>query len=1615
MKTLGTWDAPALAQRDRLRSGTSLDALTPLVALALAACGGGGGGGGGSISAGRTKVDVTNGPVMGARVYADENNSGTQDSRDTYLGRTDSGGQVTIAPQHSDKALVVVVDGAVDTTTGRVLKGTWRSLPADFYPDGETILVSPITDQLARQGGRIQSVLDRIFGRDTVTLGDVIDPGNYDKDSNDVLARLVSRAAVALTEIHANPETTGTPSSSEAIRQLTNLFQNYRTNPDKTRFTDDDLTEGPLKHAVLGATAFTSGSVGAAGLVENSVTTARIVYLADAELAPLSAVSYSLASGILDNNLFNINPSTGAVTFGDAADADHEHAQAENGVFDIRVTASATGGGNTRTATRNVKITILDANDPPVVATNTGKSVDEAGSIGILAADLRTTDVDTPSSAIVYTLTGTTNGTLRLDGSALQTGGSANRTFTQADISAGRLSFLHDGSETTTAGFTFDVTDGASTVSGQTFALTVIPDGVTDRPATGTPVITHDGTPQTGEPLGVDVSGISDPDDSSPDFRYEWYDSTGRRVSATDPAAAFTPTTPGQYRVKLTVIDDVIVPGSTRSTVLESAPVTVERDNGAPDFPPVSGEAVAIRTGVAAVHQFHATDPNAGDLIGFAFPASGVVRSGDVTLDAGTGNILSANGYGSAPVGTVIGSLAFAGNTPGASPKRASLVFTPNADAFSHLAINAREAFTIRIEARDDDPGSPDTHQDLTFAVTRLTPVELRHSFALDTDNSDIITPANTTTTITLDEQAGGIVRTGLFRAWLPSDGRLATSSDGEFSATGEAAVWLDVDGNGMLDTSIDAPYGTAPGGVETFASGLWQYRVNPAERLGAGNDLIHVVDFSFMPAPTVRYAPMDASLIFIVERGDALVEEDGTHTLAASELSAGTAYTVTAAPTRGSLRKGTEVLGAGGTFTQADIDNGRVTYEHDGSETITDSFDYRTDGGTTGTFDFAVSPVNDRPVLGGDLAAVIGSGETYTVTAADLGATDGDHETGELTYIITAAPVHGSLRNLDPNQDSDFSDLDSLELGRFSTFTQADINAGYIVYEHDGSGMDDSFEFRLTDGTDAVTGAFTFQQPGFSQDGYAFSVEESDSAVVVGRVGASGSDTGSGPVAYSIAGNANGFTIDASGTIRRPSLDREGTDRYDLTVVARGDGWEGRATVKVVVVDADDHAPVYSDSGGNPFPGDASYTFTVKEADRGFVERKNTAGILQTVMVSDGDATIPNNLVSFSFVGDNHGFWVDDRGRIGRRDFDHETAGRYELTLRASSRGQTSDATVVVVVEDVNESPLFDHEDYSFNVRDDATGVVGTVAAIDPDTSDDANERKITYAIAGETHGFTIDRDSGEISRASFDRGAPGRYELTVVAASDLKSDTAKVVVTVSELGARSFTEGVAGSYQIPASAFTGSPASYSITSVSRNGAVVSTPGWMDIDDTGVVRIDSDTDDEHTGTWMVTVTASGGALGSAATTSFDAVIANVNEAPDLAVATSAVTLNEGDQRTLRMTDLRASDVDLGDQAGDLAITLVSMTGDGRLEYDYHIGTYLRLGRPTEFQSYGPLEVGATFTQADLDAGLVRFVAGGRDAALGLKVTDPGGLSSGTKTLRFDVTPDPVAGPRGLP
>ena len=191
-----------------------------------------------------------------------------------------------------------------------------------------------------------------------------------------------------------------------------------------------------------------------------------------------------------------------------------------------------------------------------------------------------------------------------------------------------------------------------------------------------------------------------------------------------------------------------------------------------------------------------------------------------------------------------------------------------------------------------------------------------------------------------------------------------------------------------------------------------------------------------------------------------ATVLEGGSYTLTAGDIgftdsddvASGITFTASGL-TNGSLLVNNV---AATSFTGTQLAGGLVKFVHNGTETTTGSFDVVVEDGNedsstpvASTFNFTVAPVNDAPVLTGDLAGEVLEGGSYQLTAADLGFTDADNVAADVTFTVSNA-VHGMVL------------VDGVGA---TSFTNAELDGGLVTFVHDGSEAAGAFNVVVEDG----------------------------------------------------------------------------------------------------------------------------------------------------------------------------------------------------------------------------------------------------------------------------------------------------------------------------------------------------------------------------------------------------------------------------------------------------------------------------------------------------------------------------------------------------------------------
>jgi hypothetical protein len=150
--------------------------------------------------------------------------------------------------------------------------------------------------------------------------------------------------------------------------------------------------------------------------------------------------------------------------------------------------------------------------------------------------------------------------------------------------------------------------------------------------------------------------------------------------------------------------------------------------------------------------------------------------------------------------------------------------------------------------------------------------------------------------------------------------------------------------------------------------------------------------------------------------------------------------YTITTPPAHGSLSFDT-------TFTQADVNDGLLSY----TGTDSDTFQFTVSDGkdSIGPYSFTFM-VNAVPVLEVNTGiTLLAEVSAAAFSSDDLQATDAETSSDSLIYTITRAPQQGTL---------------SFD----TTFTQDTIDQGQLIYSHTGTGSD-SFEITISDGKTSI------------------------------------------------------------------------------------------------------------------------------------------------------------------------------------------------------------------------------------------------------------------------------------------------------------------------------------------------------------------------------------------------------------------------------------------------------------------------------------------------------------------------------------------------------------------
>jgi hypothetical protein len=499
------------------------------------------------------------------------------------------------------------------------------------------------------------------------------------------------------------------------------------------------------------------------------------------------------------------------------------------------------------------------------------------------------------------------------------------------------------------------------------------------------------------------------------------------------------------------------------------------------------------------------------------------------------------------------------------------------------------------------------------------------------------------------------------------------------------------------------------------------------------------------------------------------------------------------------------------------------------------------------------------------------------------------------------------------------------------------------------------------------------------------------ENAAVGTRVGITAlsvdADVSQNTVSYALLDDAGGrFAIDASSGVVTVAgaLDAEVATRHTLVVQATsadGSVWAQAFTVQVTDVDEFDLVAV----------DDA-------DATRNAVAENAAVGTAVGLRASSVDADLTTNAITYALDDSAGGRFAVDAATgvvtLARAVPDEGVATRTVVLRATSADGSTAAASFDIAILPVNEqAPVIDSDGggaVAALAVDEGQTAVTQVLAHDNDLPADT----LRYSLAGGADAalFTLDASTGVLRLAAapdaetpLDQGADNVYDVTVQVSDGLHTDEQALRITVQPLndtapvitsdggGATAVrhvaentlavTQVQAHDADLPADTLTYAVSGGADAALFKVDAATGALRWRAAPDRETPR-DAGAD----GVYDVTVRVSDGL--HTASQSLAVVVDNVDEAPRLNTNVLAI-LEGGTARPV----LLASDVDT--PAAALVYTVQDLTG-GRFE-----------------QTTAPGVAVTRFTQAEVDAGAIRFVADGNEAAPAYRLT----LADATTTL----------------
>ena len=1179
------------------------------------------------------------------------------------------------------------------------------------------------------------------------------------------------------------------------------------------------------------------------------------------------------------------------------------------------------------------------SNDAPVFEVNQ-ISIVEGGSVvlnntltdGAIAVNLQATDEETDDGALVYTVDAVSEGQFERVGDS----GVAITEFTQAQVNAGEVVFVHASGSETPPSYTLSVRDGDGGSASREVTL-LNPDtfSVNDVPVLTTNTLTL----TEGQTVTISSSLLNATDSDGPNdslvFTIEpVLDDEGNSLLA---GVFEVRSESGQYEAQNTFSRSQITAGRVR--------FRHDGGNTPPQYTVSVSDGTAESEAAAPILNFNAVN----DQPVFSSNTLTIEEGGSVILNSADVNLLTTDEESSSEtlVYTIerVSNGAFDFVIPGTAESAGELAV---GDTFTQADVDAgRVRFThdgsenlpsYRLTVRDGGiNGDPATAlavpRDVSIPAGGFTPINDLPVFEA---NSLTLSEGDTVTLTTQNLRATDIEDNDASLVFT-----IASVSNGRF----ERVIGESIEVLAAPDLATPVSFSQ-----EEVLLGQIRFVHDPANDI-APVYTVQVSDLNDPPGTTSQEAAIDFTAVNdapVLETFDLIIGEGetvllGPDTLTVSDEETGPEGIVYSVE---SIAGGSFVLGDGteaNSFTQADIDEGLISLAHDGGNAppvftlrVADAADQAI---AIESDDLLFAATNDAPEIQQAALTITEGGEVILSGASNLASLDEESGPGDLTYTI-------SIANADPEKP-DFFRVNGVEQLETATFTQAQVNEGQVVFVHGGSNQAPQLQATVTDSFDPEANAITVpvdlqidftvvnDEPVFATN-TLLSIAEGGSVVLnAAEANLVATDEESGPEAltYSIASVSNG-----SFDLVNPDT---GESDGPLEVGASFTQAEVDAGRVRFTHDGSELAPTYtltlSDSGVNDDPATALSVSREVVIPEGGFEPVNDAPVFETnsLTLTEGDIIpLTGEILSASDIEDNNADLTFTITSVSNGRFEKVTTENGEELLQ------------VLASPEVNPPVPFTQEDILLGqirfVHDPADDIAPAYTVQVSDLNNPSSSATQDAIID-----FTAVNDAPV--RAAFD--------ITIGEGETLVLGPENLAVTDEETG----PEAIA----------------YTVDSITggnftlADGAVVDSFTQADLN-LGAIRLTQDGDNEPP---VFSLTATDGLLEeggrSIVIESGELIFAPSNDAPTIAAA--QLTLTEGDAITLTGDNLATTDEESGPEALTYTVSLTNADPE----------------QPDRFIVDGTEQMGpeVSFTQAQVNAGAVQFVHGGSNQAPELTVT----------------------------